>query len=613
MSSPTEMQFLGTPHASASAADVDDWAVVANDSKGPAVATTCNGTASVEPPNAVPSGAGIINEAWMASLFPTKPHDKLAGWLRVLTENEFETTSEIAALDTESWSAIALPLAIKSAIRAASTDMQVSTSPTELTASDLSRSTSTGPTTQARPIEQLDVVVMDISKSMKSRSALDETREDADSRAKCVHKTREDVSKMLFHTMVDKTLHFEVDHAVGLLAFGEKVTPVMIDGEQLTTEYERFHDELGRLDANERQTALYDSIATAAEMLAKFQSASLIDANVRKRIFVLTDGADNASGKAPWEVARLLQDQHVVLDAIPLAGPNSTLHAMCMATGGLCFQCPDQEQAIALFEREATLRLCCREQQLDQPSLINNPADFTTLQGTAAKAAPVASVKTAIPKKVFAPALTTTEAAVKAKSVVTSDKGCAALRRVMKEYGELCSQPMANWKVFISAEDSCEWKAVFTGPASSPHYAGGTWLLSISFPPNYPFKGPSIKFITPLYHCNVSPDGMICLDILQGSWSPADSIRKALACIEDLVENPDAENPLDAYKGSLYRDNRDGYHAAAAAHTAANAMAPYEDLAAQYKLPLRDDVASTQTSVETVTTTTTTTTVTSKT
>lgn len=55
-------------------------------------------------------------------------------------------------------------------------------------------------------------------------------------------RTREDMSKILFHTMVDKTLVFELDHAVGLLAFGKEIQPF-----PLTREYEQFHDELGRL------------------------------------------------------------------------------------------------------------------------------------------------------------------------------------------------------------------------------------------------------------------------------------------------------------------------------------------------------------------------------
>ena len=526
-----------------------------------------------------------VDAGFLAALFPTKAEEKRAGWLDVLAKNEFETVGELAALDPDGWSGLVLPAAIKSALRQA------------VTAAAAERQAApAGPSKVDRDVEQLDMVVMDISGSMRATSVLD------------VDKTREDVSKMLFHTMVDKTLHFEVDHAVGLLAFGEKITPVVVNGESLTTEYERFHDELGRLDATERRTTLWDSIAAAADMLDEHQSAKPGSRGAAKRIFVLTDGEDNASSRAPWEVARMLQDRGIVLDAIPLAGANSTLHAMCTASRGLCFQCNDQEQSIALFEREATLRLCCREDQPAQP-LLDNPAGFAVLRAAAEKAAPVVAIKSAVPQKVFAPALSAAAAQAKASSAAGSGGGGggAATRRVMKEYGEICSKPLGpNWRVYVSAENSMEWKAVLSNLPQ--HYAGGSWLLSISFPTDYPFAAPAIRFVTPFYHCNVSPDGMICLDLLQSSWSPGMTVRRVLAAIQDLALSPDALNPLDAFKGALYRDDLPGYLAAAAAHTLGHAAEPFEALAARCNLPFDEEdttvTVQTKTSTETTTTTT---------
>lgn len=47
-------------------------------------------------------------------------------------------------------------------------------------------------------------------------------------------------------------------------------------------------------------------------------------------------------------------------------------------------------------------------------------------------------------------------------------------------------------------------------------YAGLTFRISISFPSNYPYTAPAIKFDTPCYHPNVDiHSGAICLDILQ--------------------------------------------------------------------------------------------------
>ena len=75
---------------------------------------------------------------------------------------------------------------------------------------------------------------------------------------------------------------------IGLVAFGENIATIRT----LTREFERFHDELGRLDANERRTKLYDALFEAAILLNEAADALPADAKPAKRIFVLTDGQD---------------------------------------------------------------------------------------------------------------------------------------------------------------------------------------------------------------------------------------------------------------------------------------------------------------------------------
>jgi len=131
-------------------------------------------------------------------------------------------------------------------------------------------------------------------------------------------------------------------------------------------------------------------------------------------------------------------------------------------------------------------------------------------------------------------------------------------RRIMKELQELKNDPPHNCSAGPEGEDQYRWEGVILGPTDTP-YAGGVFRLRILFPLDYPFKSPTITFITKIYHPNINSAGVICLDILKTKWSPALTISKVLLSICSMLSDPNPDDPLDAEVARIYVNDRERY------------------------------------------------------
>lgn len=77
---------------------------------------------------------------------------------------------------------------------------------------------------------------------------------------------------------------------------------------------------------------------------------------------------------------------------------------------------------------------------------------------------------------------------------------------------------------FPNGDNLFEWIATISGSPGTA-YEGLTYKLRIVFPGDFPFTAPTVTFITPCFHPNVSAAGDICVDFLKDKWSGESSIE----------------------------------------------------------------------------------------
>ncbi len=107
-------------------------------------------------------------------------------------------------------------------------------------------------------------------------------------------------------------------------------------------------------------------------------------------------------------------------------------------------------------------------------------------------------------------------------------------------------------------ESMTHWTGYIDGPQDSP-YAGGRFKLIMDFPAYFPFKPPTVQFITPIFHPNISDKGEICLDLLHSQWSPALSVRDLLISLCSLLTDANPDHGLNKEALKLYRSDRTQY------------------------------------------------------
>ena len=97
-------------------------------------------------------------------------------------------------------------------------------------------------------------------------------------------------------------------------------------------------------------------------------------------------------------------------------------------------------------------------------------------------------------------------------------------------------------------------------------------------PDSYPFQPVKMKFLTKVYHPNVSSaSGAICLDILKDAWSPVLTLKSTLISLQSLLCSPEPNDPQDAEVAKHYMTSRSSFDETARFWAQTYASAPKKD------------------------------------
>jgi ubiquitin-protein ligase/Mg-chelatase subunit ChlD len=377
-------------------------------------------------------------------------------------------------------------------------------------------------------------------------------------------RTRMEAVKAMFYAFRDRVENVgKGSHQIGLLQFDDKVE-TLLDATPRLELFEAIVDDMERRG----MTAIYSAVTEAASMLEK---TFLKDPQVDLRVLVLTDGQSNI-GVTPASALEAVNSIGAVVDAIIVGNsPDANLRKIVTATGGECYQIGSLGEGFELLESEGVVSLKARrggteKKTFKRPEMI----DFTSIvektmtRGTAVQRAPVLAPD-------FAKKKVVNLASMDQSSVpVPSGANGASMKRLMMELKQVASGTEKVWMhsgegihVFPSPDAINFWRVLIEGPSGSP-FEGGVFALNAIMPSDYPFSAPKITFETPVYHCNVSDSGNICLNILQDKWCPSLTVPKCLEAIRIMLKEPDTDDSLRqwiaeltlAYKKSNGADTR---------------------------------------------------------
>jgi ubiquitin-protein ligase/uncharacterized protein YegL len=382
-------------------------------------------------------------------------------------------------------------------------------------------------------IQQITIVALDISRSMFEKPASPDPND---------RKTVLDMSIIMLGTMCDNIAFERCTHHVGLIHFGTFVEVIC----PITRNRSDFEKALSIQPQQQEWTCMYDALNRATTLIGSYErdNKKSIAHDCKRLIICISDGIDNYSDTTIDKLRDRLKKYDIVVDFISFLrddllknnekGKVLSFRQLIKNTHGYVYQnLPLTNIELgATFEQEAAVWLCERESK--SFGLVDKP---------------VRRMPTQLHQKA-----TYKVPAQFAQSI----QGAQNYNRILREANNTIKAQMDNISVYICRNDIFFWKIILSGPSGTP-YEGGRWMLYVHFDSEYPRQPPKIRFVTEIYHVNVSADGRVCHHLFDRGWSNNTTMIEVFQSILQLLAEPNFDDAVSIEKAQLKRDQPNEY------------------------------------------------------
>ena len=434
-----------------------------------------------------------------------------------------------------------------------------------------------------RPPDEVTLVILDTSGSMESKYLDGKTKYESVIEA--------------FLAFSDRTFAYDLKHAIGLIFFATTSIlqyPISENLKDFSAQFTSF--------PVARSTSIYDSIEFAIQKFNEFDATYPQYRKVPKRLLCLTDGGDNSSRLSPEQATNKLLKSRIIMDTVILEEALTHTHYIAKASGGYSFQPKSSQELLSIFENEPMLTLSMRKHFTPlltpcddtDPRLlqsrdsidVTDPLQKTFIASSLLFLRPLIKLcrgwltdnipsefdgipEHVLPEKLNKPVVTMHTCltfAMRQKHVGNIVYTLDHTKRVLQELSHYATNPHESFQIFPCEESIDFWQLILVAPKDTS-YEGGIFHLFIEFTDKYPSKPPNIRFLTPIYHCNINRAGKVCHSILDRFYVPGLRIRNILDYVYGLLMDPAPDDPLDSVKANELKFNPNAYHQNAKGYT----------------------------------------------